>query len=485
MSTTYIPLRNDSGIRSLSKNERDFVRSCALSTPVLRVDGRKQGELRKVRWSLKRWDNGAECTVQWGAGTRVSATCSADLVPPSPDRPNEGIVQIAVDVSPMAGTTFRLAPPKSTAPLQTGVSSNHADTEQKLLTNRILRCLERVILTGGALDTEALVLVSGKWAWRLSISLTLLDHGGNLTDACVLAAMAALRHYRKPQVEMGANEDEAETSTSTVLPSILSATVKEPTPLPLHHTPLSVSFALIPSNDGTSIVQALVDPSDREELVQDGSLTVAMNIHTEVCLLDYGGGCELNPDKLKECFETSTGVVRELCSQLEEALKNADEEAQTEQLKRVKQQSQIAMDFMDLDETPQDSAAGGEEAASNDVEMDASAMAEEEAYRRKALDYSSGHVASSVREDKPQQSKSSTSGSLLASFLKSAKAPAVAETKKKETPVLPPPAAKKASAVDDAAMSDSDNEETTTTMLQSEFQPVEAKTGSGESKGKK
>lgn len=50
--------------------------------------------------------------------------------------------------------------------------------------------------------------------------------------------------------------------------------------LQVHHTPLSISFSLIEA-DGpiaaaswTSDVTALVDPTDREELVQDGNLTM-------------------------------------------------------------------------------------------------------------------------------------------------------------------------------------------------------------------
>jgi exosome complex component RRP45 len=286
--TAYVAVRDDSGLRSLSSNERDFLRSCALSPNILRVDGRRGSDLRKVRLQLGRWDNGAECTVQWGVGTRVTSLCTADLVPPSPDRPNEGMVNFTVNLSPMAGTSFRQAPPISTAPALTSNSKgpNFSDKDQRLLSNRILRSIERIVLVGGALDTEALVLMPGKWVWRFTIALTVLDDGGNVLDACILAAMAALRHYRKPQVDFS-GDDEPETKSNTMhLPTMIPSTVKEATPLPLHHTPLSISFALIPadeavrSSSSTSAVAALVDPTDREELVQFGNLTIAMNVHS-------------------------------------------------------------------------------------------------------------------------------------------------------------------------------------------------------------
>jgi exosome complex component RRP45 len=283
-SLSYVAVRDDKAARSLSVNEREFLRASAHAPAILRLDGRRGDEIRKVRMKLGRWDNGAECTVQWGVGTRVTALCTAELVPPSTDRPNEGIVNFTVDLSPMAGTAFRQAPPVGTAPLGsstvTSRGPNFADKSQRLLSNRILRSIERIVLLGGALDTEALVLIHGSWVWKITVALTVLDDGGNVLDPCVMAALAALRHYRKPQVDVGESSEDQD-GTNAALPSLIPATVKEPIPLPLHHTPLSISFALVPSNDNIpkSTVATLVDPEKREELVHFGALTVALNTH--------------------------------------------------------------------------------------------------------------------------------------------------------------------------------------------------------------
>ena len=281
----YVAVRDDKAVRSLSVNEREFLLSGAHANTILRLDGRRGDEIRKVRIKLARWDNGAECTVQWGVGTRVTAICTAELVPPSPDRTNEGILNFTVDLSSMAGTTFRQAPAVGTTPIAfstpTSRGPNFADKSQRLLSNRILRSIERVVLLGGSLDAEALVLIPGSWVWRVTISLTVLDDGGNILDACVMAAMSALRHYRKPQVDVGGNVDDHHDMSTPALPILIPAAVKEPTPLPLHHTPLSISFALLPSNDNEAVsnVSILVDPEKREELVQFGALTIAMNTH--------------------------------------------------------------------------------------------------------------------------------------------------------------------------------------------------------------
>ena len=394
---------------------------------------------------LGRWDNGAEATVQWGAGTRVTSLCTAELVPPSPDRPNEGMVSFTVDLSPMASSSFRLAPAITTGGQAANFGSrgsNYSDQDQRLLSNRILRCIERIILIGGALDTEALVLEGGKWVWKFTIALTVLDCGGNLLDACVLATVAALRHYRKPQVDLSAdnnaspNDTLSRDSPAIVLPTMIPSTVKEATPLPLHHSPLSISFGLIPADDAvnstssTSIVAALIDPTDREELVQSGSLTIAMNIHAEVCLLDYGGGCELTPDKMRECWKVAEGAVKELCQLLEDTLTKADEQAQAERLRLLQLHTQNANElpplpttaseapnvpfFQELDDMDVDTSV-------DNAKVDQAQIEAEEAYRKQALDYSSGHFATAVREnsDNDRSKSINQAGSLLAAMLKS------------------------------------------------------------------
>jgi exosome complex component RRP45 len=461
MSSSYAIIRDDSGLRSLSINEQSFLRSCAFKEHrSLRSDGRRGNDIRKVRIKLGRWDNGAECTVQWGVGTRVTSLCTAELVPPSPDRPGEGMVNFTVDLSPMAGSSFKLAPPISTGPSSTSNTSkgsNHSDQHQRLLSNRILRCIERVILIGGALDTEALVLQAGKWVWRFTIAMTVLDGGGNILDACVLAAMAALRHYRKPQVDLsvggsgGGGTDSGDgmdigsmghDRKAILLPTMIPSSVKEATPLPLHHTPLSISFGLIPADDAvnsassTSVVASLIDPTDREELVQSGSLTIAMNVHSEVCLLDYGGGCELTPDKLKECWTVAETAIKELCEMLEATLSKADEEAQKDRL-HLLQLTQTGGNKNMLSLPPFPTAGNQnipylqETDNVDDMEVDSSvdpgAVAKvqteaEEAYRKLALDFSLGHIATAVREDDDRRGSGKfekQASSLLAAMMKS------------------------------------------------------------------
>mmetsp|Transcript_12144 Transcript_12144/g.22743 ORF Transcript_12144/g.22743 Transcript_12144/m.22743 type:complete len:611 (+) Transcript_12144:28-1860(+) len=439
--TTYTPLRDDTSHRSLSNNERQFIRYCATGfdpssssasvayhpsrqqTTIQRIDGRAPGESRPIRLSFSRMHNMAECTVQFGSNTRVSSVVTCQLIPPPhPDRPNDGSIVFSVDLSPMSSMGFDYVSPFSSlagSGQGQGQSQAAVDEGQKLLSNRILRIIERTLIQGGAIDAEALCVQSGKWVWRLMVDVTVLDHGGNLVDACVLSAIAALRHFRKPEVRVEGEGREG-------LTAVLHSDEREPAPLPLHHTPLTVTFGLFADPTGAStLVSALIDPSQREELVMDGTATFGFNRYGEMCCLDFPGGCELKPRQLVTCAHLGKRKCVELCDVLEKALAEADEKAIQERLERLKLVNggfreandmsgsgkrrdvmlpDIAENVPFVERTDLDRDADLMEVDQMDTALDenqaaAIAAAEEESYRIQALDYSLGHVAAKVREN--------------------------------------------------------------------------------------
>ena len=439
-STTYTALRDDTTTKSLSYNERTFLHSCATGTApgtssILRTDGRHPGETRPIRLSFGRAHNMSECTVQFGSSTRVSSSVTCHLIPPPHvDRPNDGSITFAVDLSPMSSMGFDYAQPSST--LMSGSTTSggggggmgQSQSEgQKLLTNRILRILERTLLNGGAIDAEALCVQSGKWVWRLHIDVTVLDHGGNLIDACVLSAVAAMRHFRKPEVKIvseGSNDDDDKGDDKAIStaagPSVLHSDEREPTPLPLHHTPLTITFALFSDPTGaTTSVSALSDPSHREELVMNGNVTFSFNKYGEMCSLDFAGGCELHPRQLKSCANLGKKKCVELCNMLEDSLAEADKKSIEERLARLKLSTGMnpnnLMPLPDISEgvpfvERTDYIRDGEMmeidmknlhdlGSERSNKAAAIAAAEEESYRIQALDYSLGHVAAKVKEN--------------------------------------------------------------------------------------
>lgn len=63
--------------------------------------------------------------------------------------------------------------------------------------------------------------------WQLRCDVHILDHGGNLIDACTLATMAALRHFRRPGVPAKSviGRDRGEVSPCAYMPVVASDVV--------------------------------------------------------------------------------------------------------------------------------------------------------------------------------------------------------------------------------------------------------------------
>lgn len=114
--------------------------------------------------------------------------------------------------------------------------------QKKHVTNRhhqmdtevdIQRCIERALRDSGAIDQEALCVQPGRTVWALRVAVRVLDAAGNLQDACMLAALAALMAFRRPVAEVDAQ------GTLT----LYAAADREPLPLSLHHLPVATTFA--------------------------------------------------------------------------------------------------------------------------------------------------------------------------------------------------------------------------------------------------
>jgi len=121
-------------------------------------------------------------------------------------------------------------------------------------------------------------------------------------------------------------------------------------------------------------------------------------------LLDYCGGHELLPGKLKACLSTAATAVKHLCLELETALEEADQVAQEEMLHSIQlRRSGDRTVAAKIDGNDESSGLPAPAAVEDSIMIESAtedaASEAEEAYRQQALNYSVGHLASSVRED--------------------------------------------------------------------------------------
>ncbi|KAL2355896.1 ribosomal protein S5 domain 2-type protein [Cryomyces antarcticus] len=267
-----------------SLNESDFLRQALREN--IRLDGRAFDAFRPVE--IEFGDEYGVVDVRLGK-TRVVARISAEVTAPFPDRKFDGIFSISTELSPMASPAFEVG----------------RQTQTEIILSRLL---EKAIRRSGALDTEALCIVAGAKVFSIRADIHVLDADGGLVDASCIALVAALSHFRRPDVAI---EGEAVT--------VFTPREREPVPLSLLHHPLCVSFSLY---DGGAVV--LVDATAAEEAVREGEVVVSMNRHGEVCQIAKYGGVAVDALALLNCTGVALQKVKALWAVLKRRL---DEDA--------------------------------------------------------------------------------------------------------------------------------------------------------------
>lgn len=62
--------------------------------------------------------------------------------------------------------------------------------------------MDRILKSSRVVDTESLCIIPGEQVWSLRVDVHILNHDGNLADAVVAAALAALLDFRRPDVSI-------------------------------------------------------------------------------------------------------------------------------------------------------------------------------------------------------------------------------------------------------------------------------------------
>ncbi|KAH7067760.1 ribosomal protein S5 domain 2-type protein [Paraphoma chrysanthemicola] len=264
----------------ISINEREFIKQ-ALQEQV-RLDGRAFDAFRKIELTFG--DEYGVADVQLGK-TRVIARISIDVTTPPPERKFDGVFQIFTEFSPMASPAFEIGRP----------------TDAEVILSRIL---EKAIRRSNALDTESLCIIAGLKCFALRADVHIIDHDGGLIDASCIAVMAALQHFRRPDVMV-----EGEKAT------VLSVRERDPIPLSILHQPLCVSFSYF--SEGEIF---LVDANLAEEQVRQGEVIITMNKHGEICQIAKYGGATVNPLALLQCTNVALQKVKEMSKMVQQKL---------------------------------------------------------------------------------------------------------------------------------------------------------------------
>eukprot|EP01147_Barroeca_monosierra_P007002 gene7002-9592_t len=277
--------------RILTACERAFITEAlqegVIDDQPLRLDGRGKNDMRKVT---------VEVGPQYGQAhvalghTRVLCCINCRLVRPHEDRPTRGFVRFNVTLSPMASPDYE------------------PSTRQSEASINLTQLLEHVFRDARTIDTDSLCIVTGEKVWNIQVNVTILNDDGNLDDACVLAALAGLLHFRRPYVSI---------SGDNVI--VHPVDEHEPVSLSINHRPLNVSTAIFEQGS-----LALVDPTRIEMQVAEGSISVAMNTHHEICSINSSSGCAIDPEMMFSIVSAAKPRVAELFDALNKAFPSED-----------------------------------------------------------------------------------------------------------------------------------------------------------------
>ncbi|KAF4651782.1 Exosome complex component RRP45, partial [Perkinsus chesapeaki] len=171
------------------------------------------------------------------------------------------------------------------ATLPSGDSSGLVGSSQTPEGVSLCNQLERMLKGSSAVDVEALCVSSGLLVWNLRLDVHILADCGNVGDAAAIASIVALRHYRKADVDIEDGE-------------VIYRPQSDPVPISVHHMPIPVTFAIIPSDSDMPPV-LLADPTSLEEGLHGnrGQLVLAMNQYGQLCSLLKSGGAPLLLDR--------------------------------------------------------------------------------------------------------------------------------------------------------------------------------------------
>ena len=246
-----------------------------------RTDGRVFDEFRKIT-IIPGYVPKAEGSAIVKIGrTKVIAGVKAQIGSPFPDTPDSGVVTTTVELVPIASPIFESGPPRAKA-------------------IELARVTDRAIRESKCVNNDSLVIISGKKVWIIFIDLYVLDHDGNLFDACNIAAVAALMNAQLPDFKIVTDEEGNEDV------ELLETTH----PLKLDYIPVSCTFGKI----GKHII---VDPVLKEEGIEDARITFAFRDDGKICATQKGENGTFTVEELKKSIDIASERTKEIRSNLD------------------------------------------------------------------------------------------------------------------------------------------------------------------------
>eukprot|EP00937_MAST-01D_sp_MAST-1D-sp2_P005031 g5031.t1 len=282
-----------------SASERAY--TCLGIEADIRADGRGRLDYRSVeleRGTLEQSNGSARVTLGGALGTDVFASIKAAVGEPAHDRPEQGRIEFSVECSPSVSPQF-----------ERRMASNVNAELTQVLSCTLAQC--------GLIEDnrERLCIIPGAACWVLSVDITVTAYGGNLTDAVVLAAYAALRDARVPRLELFDSEDGGQDYE-------LDPDEGAAWALRVGSVPLCVTLAKI----GASERLFVVDAAASEDVCAESRVSVAVRRDGAVCGCVKLGRGSIEVRAMRSMLQTAVHLARQLFAAVDGVLGLGDED---------------------------------------------------------------------------------------------------------------------------------------------------------------
>ncbi len=237
----------------------------------VRLDGRKLDEFRKVSFEF-----GVSSTAEGSArllvgDSEVIAGVKMGLGTPYPDTPEDGVLMVNCELTPMSSPDFESGPPS-------------------IDSIEISRVIDRGIRESHCFNTKSLCVTPNESVWMVQVDIIPINFDGNLISIGGLAALGALLDARYPKV---GDDGKVDYHTST------------DKRLGLERYPIPITVGKIGKH-------LIVDPTQEEEKVLDARLTVTVLEDDTICALQKGGDTPLSTEEIHKITELAIEKSRDL-----------------------------------------------------------------------------------------------------------------------------------------------------------------------------
>jgi exosome complex component RRP42 len=203
--------------------------------------------------------------------TEVIAGVKMDVGEPFSDKPDEGVMMVNAEFSPMAHSEFETGRP----------GENSIE---------LARVVDRGIRESHAIDVKKLCIKKSEKVWMVFVDIQIMNHDGNLIDASALATVAALWSAKMPEFD-----------GKTEKPDFSKKGKK----LPMAHKPIAITMHKVGD-------QFILDPTFEEEHMVEARFTVTTKDDGNLCAIQKGGSHSLSLDEIYKAFDISIKKGKEL-----------------------------------------------------------------------------------------------------------------------------------------------------------------------------